>query len=178
MAIRETLNQQKHLGIGIGAGLFVLALGLIWYFFLMGESGLPVAADQHYFATDLSSTEAAVKSLVPLDRGTLSPATHSGKSAYRAHVYSADGGKTKLIGYFERISDAAKPRVEALISKLKQAGQPEVGIESAVTDDLDMNGGLEIRFPDSDKWLPIERARPQIAQRLAKQGAGAVEISP
>lgn len=56
----------------------------------------PSTATQLYFTTDEGKT------LVTLDASTKSPAVHDGKPAYRAHVFSCDGGKTQFVAYLSK----------------------------------------------------------------------------
>jgi hypothetical protein len=56
----------------------------------------PANVTQVYFTTDEGKT------LVALDAATKSPTVHDGKPAYRAHVFTCDGGKTQFVGYLSK----------------------------------------------------------------------------
>jgi hypothetical protein len=49
------------------------------------------------------------------DRAKLPPFDHNGKPAYRARVYTCDGGKTKFVGWLERYTPEAKKIVEGQV---------------------------------------------------------------
>jgi hypothetical protein len=59
-------------------------------------SAPPATATQVYFTTDEGKT------LIALDAATKSPTVHDGKPAYRAHVFTCDGGKTQFVGYLSK----------------------------------------------------------------------------
>jgi hypothetical protein len=44
------------------------------------------------------------KTYFPLDASTKAPVTHEGKIAYRAHVFSTDGGRTGWVAYVSKYS--------------------------------------------------------------------------
>jgi len=68
----------------------------------------PANTTSLYFTTDDG------KSYFPLEATNKPPFMHEGKFAYRAHVFSTDGGKTGWVGYISKFSPIS---AEALIRR-------------------------------------------------------------
>jgi len=132
---------------GATVGVIVLALIIIVYQ-VMGGGGGSIQVGQAYFSSDDGAT-------FFLDKATNIPPFQAsdGKPAYRAHVYSCDGGKTKFVGYLERLSPAAKARQEE-VSKNPDAAQN-------ATDDP-ISDGTFVKAPktgnEDAKW--VKRSSP------------------
>lgn len=58
----------------------------------------PAGVKQLFFTVDEGKT------YFPLDASTKAPVTHDGKIAYRAHVFSTDGGRTAWVAYLSKYS--------------------------------------------------------------------------
>src|SRR5689334_20829185 len=102
MGIRESLNQKRGLAIGISV-VAVVAAGALIYWQNRGPGVLDTKVEK-YWTTDDGKTFFADA------RDQLPPVQIDGKTAYRAYLYSADGGKNKFVGYLERYDDNAKQR--------------------------------------------------------------------
>lgn len=106
MGLRETINDNRRMvGIlGLALIILVVAFGLLWVYVLKG--GAPAAQQKAFFTTDDGAT------WFEDDATKIPPFDHDGKSAVLAHVYSCDGGKTRFVGYLERINPAMKQAFE------------------------------------------------------------------
>src|SRR5688500_9050171 len=81
MGVRESLNENKKLGVGVGAGIFVVALAIL-SFQLFGGGGTGVEAPTSAFYTDDDG-----KTFFKDDAYKVVPFNHGGKQAYRAEVF-------------------------------------------------------------------------------------------
>lgn len=62
------------------------------------------------------------------DGERITPFDHGGRPAVIAHVYSCDGGKTRFVGYLEKLPDDARQRFAAATSRPADGIDPdEVG---------------------------------------------------
>jgi hypothetical protein len=131
LGIRETLNENRKLTIGVVSALIVLALTFVVISLVGGGSGVvdaPEPVKMYYTDDDGATTfvDDATK-LVPFER--------NGKPAVRARVFTCDGGKTKFVGYLERYS----PEAKAALDKVKGTRQ-----EAAMLDNI-QTGGMEVK---------------------------------
>lgn len=144
MGIRETLNQNPGITTGATIGIIVIALGFIIYQ-LVGNSGPPIPT-KSFYVTDDSSPEAAKASLFKDKIDKIPPFDKDGKQAYRAYVYTCDGGKTQFIGYLERYTADGKAKLEAARA---HPNNPNI----MVIDDWSMF--MEIKRPGDTKWVKM-----------------------
>jgi len=112
------------LGPGIGAALILLAIGILGYQFVGGNTNNAVIASQSAFYTDdLGKTffKDSVK-IVPFD--------HNGKQALRADVFQCADGK-QFVGLIYRFTDAGRREMDGYLSnKTKDPqGLARLGIE-------------------------------------------------
>jgi len=140
VGIRETLNEKPAIGIGIAAGIIVIAGAvMIWSF--SGKSGStqldkPISADQAYFTDDDGAhffTE---------DSKKVTPFKHNGKDAFRAHVYRCTKGEP-FVGYIERHTE---------LGKQAKGISAEMGTRPSFSD----NALFEIKKPGKSPWVPVD----------------------
>jgi hypothetical protein len=133
MGIRERMNQSKNIGIGVAVVLVVGAIGLA--FWTSGESR-PSGFRVGYYSLDEGKTYFEDKA------GQLVPFTKDGKEAVRAYVFSCDNGKTKFVGYLEKLSANARAEAE----KYKSAGSmPDTPTAQRI-----FEGGAMIKKPGGE----------------------------
>jgi pimeloyl-ACP methyl ester carboxylesterase len=82
----------------------------------------PATATRLFFTADEGRT------LVPLEVATKSPTLHGDKPAFRAHVFSCDGGKTQFVGYLSKSSPVSP---ELLVRKAGTTVWSPVGTAAA-----------------------------------------------
>lgn len=111
MSLKEKLNQNPKMAAGVVGGLAALAIAIIAFTMLGGNKpGAGAAGAQVFYSNDDGATyfaDADFPTRIP-------PFTKDGKQAFRAYVYTCDGGKTKFVGALMRYSQVA-------LAKLQQA---------------------------------------------------------
>jgi len=141
MGIRETLNKNQPLAIGVSLVFIAGAVALVAW---NASSKIPSRLKQVYYSDDDGKTYFVddVNKLYPFD--------HDGKPAYKAYVYKGGDGQT-FVGYLERLTDSAK----ATISQLRQ--NPGGDTESQVM--AQYVSGAEVKLPGDTKWIPESSPR-------------------
>ena len=140
MGIRETLNEKPAIGIGIAAGIILIAaVVVIWQF--SGRSGstqltAPVAGDQAYYTDDDG------KNFFADDSKKMTPFKHGGKDAYRAHVYKCSKGEP-FVGYIERHTEYGRT-------------QKGIALEMGSRPSFSDNAMFEIKKPGTNPWVPVD----------------------
>jgi len=78
------------------------------------------------------------------------PFDHNGKTAYRARLFTSDGGKTQFVGYLERYTPEAIKKIEAA---KRGEGEPKGRSVLSVIEELAISG-TEIKKPgDGNQWV-------------------------
>ena len=138
MSFRETI--EKRPGVTMGAALLIIVLTL---FFMLhgrraGEMAIPSSA---FYSADDGATffsDAA-------DR--VSPFDHQGTSAYRAMVYTCDGGKTRFVAYLQRLTGEARRRMDSSgkssldSTAMQRLGPADVEIKKPGANNVWINSG-------------------------------------
>jgi hypothetical protein len=118
MGIRESMNENKGISVGITVGLIACAIGFaVWYLFLSGGSAADQPGAKAFFTSDDGKTyflDMAEK---------IPPFDHNGKKAYGCSVFTNDGGKTQYVAWLYRYTDEGKKRLERMrASKGREMG--------------------------------------------------------
>ena len=169
MGIRERLNNHKGATAGAIAAIVLVVLGVsVWQ--LNGNSSGASGArrgELYYTTDDGATTFTAPANLLP-------PFDHGGKPAVRAVMFSADGGKTKFVGYLERYTAAAKQQMEAADRAAKEAAKPGGKmVMSAPSRNLAV---MEVKKPGDQTWVDKSSAAGSQMTKVTGPGGGAVEI--
>ena len=69
-----------------------------------------------------------------------------GKTAYRAYVYTCDGGKTKFVGYLERYSAKGKEMVKQIREQQRAHPSPPQLMLQTLNE-------IEIKRPGDTRWV-------------------------
>jgi len=107
--IRDSLNKNKKLGVGIGAAILVIAVGLIAFQLRGSGSGLTAATGAFY-------TDDIGKTFFTDDPYKVSPFDHGGKQAYRADVFKCADGK-QFVGLIYRHNQIGRKQIEEYVAK-------------------------------------------------------------
>jgi hypothetical protein len=146
MGIRETLSKRPALSTGVGAAIVV---GMIVYTI---HSLMPSDVySKAYFTIDDGQTlfTASINQRAPFD--------HHGQPAYRAWVFSCDGGKTTFVGFLERCTPQAITRLDAL--------QPDYDAGKTHIPPTPTAAETEVKKPGpGNPW--VSRANYQQAQKI------------
>lgn len=113
MGIRETLNQHPSIAT-VAAAVLILGAGVYLLAFMRQEAA-PRYGSVAYYTDDDGKTyfEDDIRKIAPFD--------HKGKQAYRAHVYTCDGGKTKWVAYMEGYAPEVRQKVAEIMEYQRQA---------------------------------------------------------
>lgn len=146
MGIREKLNENPAITTVATAAIVVVALIFIGYQ-LLGSGDSIAIQTKSWYTTDDSSPEAALAAMFADDINKVPPITKDGKDAYRAYVYSCDGGKTKFVAYLMRYTKDAKAKLETGLANKSQPTDPGMQEMLAQT-------GAEVKKPgDKAGWV-------------------------
>ena len=139
MGVREKLAANPRAAMGIAAAIVVIGLAVIIFPWQAGDSGR--AEPRKMFLTVDDGKTFFVAAAEPLP-----PFQHEGKTAYRAYVFTCDGGKTTWVGYVERYSEQAKALMKEMRkNQAERGGRPNVS--TALLE------GIEVSRPGENQWV-------------------------
>src|SRR5438874_9372956 len=140
MGIRESINRNPKVAVGIGTAL--VAFTVLFLLFqlrdLNGATGSPSADEHAFFAVDDGKTwfVGDIKTLAPFDR--------EGKQAVRAYVYECDG--QRFAGFLERYTEEGKKAGQQVLEAAK-TGRPDGRLVY-----ISSMSGREIKRPGEKNW--------------------------
>ena len=109
MGVRQSLNESKKLGIGVGGGVLVVALALLGYQLFGGPSSVGPAPRTAFYTDDNGKT------FFEDDIHKVSPFERNGKQAYRADVFQCSDGK-RFVAFVYRHNSSGRKQVEQYIA--------------------------------------------------------------
>ena len=140
MGLRETLNENPGLTTAATAVIILAAIVFMVVSMFRGdaETSAGPSTDKEYFSDDDGKT------FFEDDRTKVPPFDRNGKPAYRARVFTCDGGQTKFVGWLERYTPQAKKMIE---DQVKSAGSGPLLLED--------QSGLQIKKPGTGEkgWV-------------------------
>jgi hypothetical protein len=143
MGIREKINQNKWLGLVVGVVLVSAAVGVS---VMTGGNSRPDGFVTNFYTNDDGKTFYEDRADI------IAPYTKDGREAVKAAVFTCDSGKTKFIGYMERLSPQAKAEAE----KYKKAGSmPDTPTAQRI-----FEGGAQIKHPGEKEWATRDSFGP------------------
>lgn len=140
------MNANPALAGGVTGGVLLIALILI---VMSIRSGGPqeAATTKDFYSIDdgvTSFVDEAFPTRVP-------PFQHQGKTAYRAHVWTCDGGKTTFVSGLQKFSDQAKKTLDGLVAA-KNFDHPTINIVRETWEGSLMKPAKTGDTPD--QWFP------------------------
>jgi hypothetical protein len=111
MGVRESLNENKRLGLGVATGVVVVGLAIISFQVFGGSKGGGIDQPTQVFYTDDNG-----KTFFKDDVYKVSPFDRSGKKAYRAEVFQCDDGK-QFVGLIYRHNALGRKAMEEYLAK-------------------------------------------------------------
>jgi len=139
MGVREQLNQRPW--ITLVATLVGISAVVAWVY-RPERSLLPQVAERPGSFITLDDG----KTFTSSDRDESPPFTVDGKTAYRAYVYTCDGGKTKFVGYLERYT----PKGKQMVKQIQEQQRAHPGPPQLVLQTLNE---IEIKRPGDTHWV-------------------------
>ena len=156
MGIRETLNRKPALVTGATVAVVVIALILIFW---QSRSKTVVPPTKAYFTIDDG------QSVFEDDLQKFAPFEHDGAQAVQAHMFSCNNGRTKFVGFLEKLPDKVPqstaqrtpggrdPRLFVALVK------PPMNKEAKWVSKLGPEGAAiiaSVRCPEGGSGLPME----------------------
>ena len=151
MGIRETMNRNPRITLGVITAVVAIAVGYVVVQVLASRRAFPTKSADDYFTVDDGKTFFVASS------DKIPPFDYNGKEAVHAYVFQCDG--KKFVGYMERYTRDARqsilagkrtPQIERFGRELKRPGVAEwvksgdLAVEAKVAD---------VRCPDG-KGVP------------------------
>jgi hypothetical protein len=151
MGVRQALNEHPRASAGVAVGVIAIALAFVFWTRLRPE-GPPEAPSKAFFTTDDSSPTAAKAALFSDAADKLPPFQKDGKNAYRAYVFSCDGGKTTWIGYLEKFTTQGLERMKA---GGRPGGAREGGAGASPSNAMVSMEGVQVKKPGDAQWTDM-----------------------
>lgn len=146
MSLREKMNNNKNISVGITIAIILVALWFIWYQ-IKGES-IPTAPPQMaYYTTDEGKTFFAE------DQMHETPFKQNGADAVRAWRYTCGDSKDLKLGYLERYT----PEFLKQVAQSKAANtpmDPMIIVEQG-------DSIYEVKKPGQARWVKKDSAAGQ-----------------
>ena len=138
MGIRQTMNENPGVSIGVTAGVILLVIIVIVWELAGGKKAGPAGAlNQTFFSTDDGKTYFAD------DSSKLPPFMKDGKPAYKAVVFRCGNGQP-FVAHLERFTEEGKKRAEEARQK---TGRTYGG--------MGMMSMLEVKKPGQPNWVRL-----------------------
>lgn len=149
VGIRETINKNPGPTTAATAGIIGVALLFImWQCGVFGGAGSGGGSSKAFFTIDDGKT------FFIDDASKIPPFKKDNKDAFRAHVFTCDGGKTKFVGYMEAYAPQDKKLMEDTIAG-KAPPQPYPGY----------TGQAMVKAPGVGAFIPL---MPGTTEQYAK----------
>jgi len=156
MGVRERMNDNPRVAVGVAAAVLVVACAFVALQFSGASTGEPSASA--FFTTDDGQTWFVD------DATKLAPFQRDGKEAVRAYVFECNG--TAFVNHLERFTPEGRKAVEA-------AMQGNGADASAPAGQLRLTGA-EVKKPGATHWTPLgdlAKAGPILRPKCPDGGA-------
>ncbi len=144
MSIRERMQTNRLLGVGVGIGLLLIAgIALAIQFWPQKKANLAL----QYFTDDDGQTWFSD------DISNIAPFDHNGKTAVIAEVFTYDDGSKRYCAYLAKYTPEGKKKLDAQIADAKAKGQPPNEVP-LLHDPFFMRANMMVKLPGSNNpWL-------------------------
>lgn len=142
MGIRQTMNENPALSIGVTAGAILVAIIIIIWELVGGKSPTSTAAINQSFFTDDDG-----KTFFADDANKIPPFMHNGKPAYKVLVFKCKDGKP-FVAHMERYTEEGKKRLE---DTKQTRGRLAQG----------MGAFMEVKKPGQPTWVRMTGDNPR-----------------
>ncbi len=142
MGIRDTLNRQgKPVTALVVLVLLASIVAIVYY---QSRSGDRFGAGSAFYTSDDG------KSFFEANSSNIPPFTHDGKEAVQALVYTADGGKTRFVGYLMRFTPRGIQYLKESRAKAAASDRPTLpGFDS------ELQSNTEVKRPGDKTWVKL-----------------------
>lgn len=138
MSVRELLNRQSTPFSIIAALLLVVAGAWLLISSMGNERNIGVA--KAFYTIDDG------KSVFVADSANIPPFSHDGKTAVQAMMFTADGGKTRFVGYLMQFTERGQAKLREARAK---ADRP------APTLDPELQVNTQVKKPGEANWVSL-----------------------
>jgi hypothetical protein len=170
MGIREAIDRKRPMVVAVTL-VVIAGAGAMIYMKAFGDGAALASGARSFFSDDEGKhwfVDSADKT---------PPFDHNGKTAYRARVFSADGGKSQFVGYLERYTPEAIRKIEAAKrGETEPKGRSVLSVVEEVT-----LSGTEIKKPgDGNSWVARSdlQAAPRVFDVKGANGQPAEPVMP
>lgn len=142
---RETSFLNRHRLISTVLALLAIAgaaVYLTWYFWPEPDHSPPIFA---WYTVDDG------KSWFQDDAERIPPFEHDGKQAVRVHLFTCDGGKTRFVGYLQKLP-------EEVLKKYRDKGIDPSKVDD---DELAADSGWLVKRPGDPEWVSSKGGGPK-----------------
>lgn len=146
MSLRDKMNQNPAIAGGITGGVLLIALIMIILSFR--GSGPEVSSTTKDFYTVDDGASSFVDEAFP---NRIPPYQYNGKTAFRAHVWTCDGGNTTFVSGVQKFNENAKKTLDGIMAA-KNLQDPRLTIVAETWEGSMLK--LAKTGDTPDKWFP------------------------
>ena len=145
MGLRETVNRNQKTALGLVVVVVAVCGGLATYLHYLDSRDPMEGSGTAFYTTDDG------KSFFVADSNHIPPFMNQGKEAVQALVYTADGGKTKFVGYLMRFT----PQGAAKLKAMRDASRADSAKRSIPSLDAELQNNTEVKKPGASGWVKL-----------------------
>ena len=163
--VRESFLRKPKLPILLLTAIVVALIAVIWNNHRSAIAEANATPQAYFTVDDGASCFVDSADLIP-------PFDHQGKPAYRARVFSNDGGdKKKWVGYLERYTPQGKSQIERA---RRGEGDPESVVLRLLAN------SVEVKKPGQDRWVVVSdpSAKAIIEPKAPDGGPDGIQVLP
>ena len=142
MGLRQLTSDKQGLVVGVFGVILAGSIAYLLWQFVGGSTDPRLGSGKAFYSIDDG------KSYFVEDSAKIAPFDHEGKQAVQAMVYTADGGKTRFVGYLMRFSERGKAKMNEMRTKIKEnRGMPSL--------DPELQANTEVKKPGDKNWVKL-----------------------
>ena len=138
MGVREGINRNPRLAVGVAVGILVVAGALVAFQF--SGAGTGAASSKAFFTIDDGKT------WFTDDATKIAPFDHDGKEAVRAYVFDCNG--QRFVNHVERFTPEGRKAAAAAMTANRSGHPSDVAAQLRLS-------GAEVKRPGGKQWAPL-----------------------